>query len=41
MTNSTVGQRVSARENPEALLAGPAPITVDEAQKCPELLTAI
>lgn len=33
--------REGAKRNPEALLSGSEPITVDEAQKCPELLTAI
>jgi uncharacterized protein len=31
----------AARRDPEALLAGPEPLTIDEAQRCPELLTAL
>jgi uncharacterized protein len=31
----------AARRNPEALLAGTGPLTIDEAQRCPELLVAI
>lgn len=31
----------AARRNPEAFLRGDQPITVDEAQKCPELLSVI
>jgi len=31
----------AARENPEVLLAGDPPITIDEAQRCPEVLVAI
>lgn len=31
----------AARRNPEAFLAGEGPVTVDEAQKCPELLPVI
>ena len=34
-------QLEAARGNPEALLGGDAPITVDEAQRSPELLTVI
>ncbi len=31
----------TARGNPESLLAGDEPVSIDEAQKCPELLDAI
>jgi predicted AAA+ superfamily ATPase len=31
----------AARRDPEALLAGPEPLTIDEAQRCPELLIAL
>ncbi len=31
----------AARRDPEAMLAGPEPLTIDEAQRCPELLVAI
>jgi len=31
----------AAKRNPEGFLRGDAPVTVDEAQKCPELLTVI
>jgi len=34
-------QLQAARQNPEALLAGKAAVTIDEAQKCPDLLTTI
>lgn len=34
-------QLEAARRNPEAFLAGGEPLTVDEAQKCPELLPVI
>jgi len=34
-------QLEAARQNPEMLIEGEAPITIDEAQKCPELLTAV
>jgi predicted AAA+ superfamily ATPase len=31
----------AARADPEGLLAGPDPVTIDEAQRCPELLVAV
>jgi len=34
-------QREAARRDPDALLEGPAPVTVDEVQRVPELLEAI
>ncbi len=34
-------QLEAARQNPEALLAGEDPISIDEVQKCPEILTSI
>jgi len=36
-----LGLLEAAKRNPEGLLRGDIPITVDEAQKCPELLTVI
>ncbi len=33
--------RETARRAPEALLSGPEPVTIDEVQRCPELMPAI
>ncbi|MBI2930672.1 MAG: ATP-binding protein [Planctomycetes bacterium] len=41
VTFDDFAQLEAARDNPETLLAGDEPLTIDEAQKCPELLTAI
>jgi hypothetical protein len=41
VTLDDFAQLEAAKRNPEALLAGDPPLTIDEAQKCPELFTAI
>lgn len=41
VTLDDFGQLEAARSDPEALLAGNQPLTIDEAQRCPELLSAI
>lgn len=41
VTFDDFAQLEGARKNPEALLSGDEPLTIDEAQKCPELFTAL
>lgn len=41
VTFDDFAQLDGARRNPEALLSGDEPLTIDEAQKCPELFTAL
>ena len=41
LTLDDPAQLAAARSDPEAFVRSEAPLTVDEAQKCPELLTAI
>lgn len=41
VTFDDFAQLEAARRDPEALLAGEEPLTIDEAQKCPELLRAV
>ncbi|HVR85359.1 MAG TPA: ATP-binding protein [Planctomycetota bacterium] len=41
VTFDDFAQLEAARENPESLLAGDEPLTIDEAQKCPELFTEL
>jgi predicted AAA+ superfamily ATPase len=41
ITFDDFAQLEAAKENPEALLAGNDPLTIDEAQKCPELFPAL
>jgi hypothetical protein len=41
VTLDDFSQLAAARENPDAFVAGEAPLTIDEAQRCPELLVAI
>jgi uncharacterized protein len=41
VTLDDFSQLAAARENPDAFVAGKEPLTIDEAQRCPELLVAI
>ncbi len=41
ITFDDFAQLEAAKENPEALLAGKDPLTIDEAQKCPELFPTL
>lgn len=41
LTLDDPAQLAAARANPEAFVHSESPLTIDEAQKCPELLTAI
>jgi hypothetical protein len=41
VTLDDFSQLAAAKENPDALVAGKEPLTIDEAQRCPELLVAI
>src|SRR5659263_22089 len=41
VTLDDFSQLAAARENPDAFVAGTEPLTIDEAQRCPELLVAI
>ncbi len=41
VTLDDFSQLAAARENPDAFVAGTEPVTIDEAQRCPELLVAI
>jgi hypothetical protein len=41
VTLDDFSQLAAARENPDAFVAGESPLTIDEAQRCPELLVAI
>ncbi|HXX94469.1 MAG TPA: ATP-binding protein [Planctomycetota bacterium] len=41
VTFDDFAQLEAARQNPEDLLSGDDPLTIDEAQKCPELFTAL
>ena len=41
MTLDDPAQLAAARSDPEAFVHSESPLTIDEAQKCPELLTAI
>jgi uncharacterized protein len=41
VTLDDFGPLAAAREDPEGFVAGESPLTIDEAHKCPEILTAI